>query len=190
MQGLPTFESEPLHSSPFAAHDISAAATAFAVLASISMPTALSRPISVSTHLCPCRSSNLIVSIASWSKCYPLPLPCAFSPLSLPVPSLFRVAPTFLLPLIPANLGCTPVLFQASSLLSPLCWHSFISVRCTCYIGTRSAIQEHLTRYLECVSSSMVHVCLRVVGVRGGNLVAYTCFSYLYFSTVQQPSTG
>jgi hypothetical protein len=143
MHGLPMFESESLYSSPFAAHAISAAATASVVMAGMSMPSSRDKTISVSIHLCPCCSSSLIISTPSWSKCFLLPLPCAFSPLSPLVPSLFRVAPTFLLPLMSANLGCTPVPFQASSLQSPLCWHSFISVHCTCCTGTRNAIQEH-----------------------------------------------
>lgn len=155
-------ESESFYSSPFAAHAISAAATASVVMASMSMPTSCHKTISVSIHLYSCRSSSLIVSTASWSKCFPSPLPCAFLPLSPPVPSLFRVPPAFLLPLMSANLGCIPVPFQASSLQSPLCWHSFISVHCTSCTGTRNATQEHSTRYLEFVSSSMAHVSLRV----------------------------
>lgn len=188
MQGLPTFESEPLHSSPLAAHAISAAATASVVMASISVPTSRHQTISVRIHLCPCRFLNLIVLTASWSKCFPSPLPCAFSLLSPLVPSRFRVAPMFLLRLMPVNLGCIPVPFQASSPRSPRCWRSFISAHCTCCIATRNATQEHSTRYLEFVFSSTAHVSLGVVGA--ASLVAYTCHSYLYFSAVQQPGGG
>lgn len=47
MLGLPTFEPEPLHSSPLAAHAISAAATASVVMASMSLPTSRHQSISV-----------------------------------------------------------------------------------------------------------------------------------------------
>lgn len=188
MQGLPTFE--PESSSPLAAHAISAAATASVLIASISMPTSRHQTISVRIHLSSCPSS-LIISTASWSKCFPLPLPCAFSPLSPPVPSLFKAMPAFLLPLMSANLGCTPAPSQASLLRSHRCWRSFISVHCTCCIGTPDAIQGHSTRFLEFVFSSMVHVSLGAIErTRGGNLVAYTCYSSLYLSAVHQPSGG
>src|SRR6266702_2505061 len=150
MQGLPTFESELLHSSPLTAHAISAVATASVLIASISLPTSRHQSISVRIRLSPCCPSSLI-STASWSKCFLLPLPCAFSPLSPPAPSLFKVAPIFLLPLMPANLGCTPAPFQASLLRLPRCWRSFTSVHCTCCTGTPDAIQEHSTRSLEFV---------------------------------------
>lgn len=51
MLGLPTFESEPLNSSPLAAHAISAAATASVLLASVSMPTSRRQTLSVRLHL-------------------------------------------------------------------------------------------------------------------------------------------
>lgn len=191
MQGLPTFESESLHSSPLAAHALSAVATASVLIASISMPASRHQTISVRIHLSPCRPWSLINSTESWSKCFPLPLPCAFLPLSPPVPSRFKVAPVFLPPLMSVNLGCTPAPFQALLLRSPRCWHSFISVHCICCTGTPDAIQEPSTRYLVFVFSSMVHVSRRAVGsAHGSGLVAYTCYSYLYFSAVQQLSTG
>lgn len=50
MRGLPTFEPEPLNSSPLAAHAISAAATASVLIASVSMPTSRRQTVSVRSH--------------------------------------------------------------------------------------------------------------------------------------------
>ncbi|KAI9570625.1 hypothetical protein HD554DRAFT_2083616 [Boletus coccyginus] len=61
MQGLPTFEPEPLHSSPLSAHAISAAATASVVIASMSMPTFRHQSISL-VEMLPFASSLCILA--------------------------------------------------------------------------------------------------------------------------------
>ncbi|KAG9315166.1 hypothetical protein JVU11DRAFT_4291 [Chiua virens] len=61
MQGLPTFEPEPLHSSSLAAHAISAAATASVLIASISMPSSRHQTISL-VEMLPFASSLCILA--------------------------------------------------------------------------------------------------------------------------------